>query len=118
MVTALMVRANDRPVITQIVDNRDYLDCIVSTDTGLMFSAVASKIEDGIVAIHSEEGKIMGTPANRKIGRRIIVGTFFIVRFKDGKLISLTDEDIVRFTLRFWEPEIYSEEEVYESWYL
>lgn len=117
MVTALMISPSKHPCITHLCDNKDYLNCAVSIDSDIMYTATALYVEDEIAAIHSFEGTLSIQPPNRRIGKRIIAGTFYIVRIKDGKLKSLTDDDITRFTLQYWEPEIYSDDEVFDSWF-
>lgn len=116
MVTALMVKPSEQPSICQLVDDGDFLDCAVSVGDTLMCSATALKLEDGVVAIHAWEGVSLGRRGNRKIGKRIIAGAFYVVRVKDGHLQSLTETDIVKYTLRFWEIEEYTDDEVINSW--
>jgi len=117
VVTALMVKPGEQPCICQLVDDRDYLDCAVSIGDTLMCSATSLKLEKGVVAIHAWEGVSLGRKGNRKIGKRIIAGTFYVVRVEDGHLRSLTEQDIVKYTLRFWEMEEYLDEEVIDSWF-
>lgn len=117
MVTALMVRPDEHPVITQLVDDGNYLSRAVSVDVDVPLTADALEIEAGIVAIHSYEGAILGTAPNRQVGSKVVDGVFYIVGVHKGKLRSLTDEEIVRFTLRFWETEIHTEDEVFDSWF-
>lgn len=116
MVTALMVKPGEQPCMCQLVDDGDYLDCAVSVGDNLMCSATSLKLEKGVVAIHAWEGVSLGRKGNRKIGKRIIAGTFYIVRVRDGHLQSLTEKDIVKYTLRFWEIEEYTDDETIDSW--
>lgn len=117
MVTALKITPNGHPVITQLVDDRKYLDCAVSVDDDYRLTAAALEIENGIIAIHSDEGMLMILPPNRQVGTKIIAGTFYVVGVHNGNLRSLTDSEIARFTLRFWESEIHTDEEVFDSWF-
>lgn len=117
MITALMIQPDKHPCITRLCDNEDYLNCAVSIDSDLIHTAAALRIEDGIAVIYSDDCALSIEPPNRRIGNRIITGTFYIVRVKDGKLKTLTDDDITRFTLQYWEPEIYSDDDVFNSWY-
>ena len=117
MVTALMVKPGGHPTITQLVDDRKYLDSAVSVDADYMLTAAALKIEDGIAALYSYEGSLMSLPPNRQMGSKIIAGTFYVVGVLNGNLRSLTDDEIARFTLRFWESEIHTDDEVLASWY-
>lgn len=117
MVTALMVRPDSHPTITQLVDDGNYLSCAVSVDVDVPFTADTLEIETEIVAIHSYEGTILGIAPNRQVGSKVIAGVFYIAGVHKGKLRSLTDEEIVSFTLQFWETEIHTEDEVFDSWF-
>lgn len=117
MVTALMVPPNGHPTITQLVDDSNFLDRAVSKDTDYQLTASALKIETGIIALHSDEGMLLMIHPNRQIGKKIMAGTFYIVGVHNGHLRSLTDKEIVRFTLRFWDTEIHSSDDVFESWF-
>ena len=116
MVTALMVPPIGQPSIVQLVDNRNFLNLAVSADTDYRLTATALKIEDGIVALHSDEGMLMMVPPNRQIGSKIIAGTFYVVAHHNGKLRSLTDAEIVKFTSRFWDAKFHTDEDVFDSW--
>lgn len=117
MVTALMVKPGEQPFICQLVDDGDYLNAAVSVGDSMMCSATSLKLEKGVSVIYAWEGVSLGRKGNRKIGKRIIAGTFYVVRIKDGQLRSLTEEDIVKYTLRFWETEEYTDDEVIDSWF-
>lgn len=117
MVTALLVKPGEQPCITQLVDDRDYLDCAVSIGTDNLCTAATLTLKKEIAVIYAWEGTVMGLKGNRKVGKRIIAGTFYIVRIKNGVLQSLTDKDIVKYALRFHETEEYTDDEVIDSWF-
>ena len=54
--------------------------------------------------ICNENGKTMGLPVNRRIGRDIIAGTFLIVGCADGDFCSLSDGAAAHYAERFAEP--------------
>ena len=54
--------------------------------------------------ICNENGKTMGLPVNRRIGRDIIAGTFLIVGCADGDFCSLSDGAAAHYVERFAEP--------------
>lgn len=56
-----------------------------------------------VVIICNEEGKINGMKLNRYIGHDIIAGPFLIVGddYENGDFKSLTDEQIVKYKMRF-----------------
>ena len=117
MVTALMVKPGKQPCVTQIRDDRDFLNCAVSIGANAMCTAAAISVERGIVAIHAWEGVCAGLCGNRKVGKRILAGTFYIVREMDGVLYSLTDDEIARFSYRFRNVRQFTDYEVINSWF-
>lgn len=56
-----------------------------------------------VVLICNEEGKINGMKLNRYIGHDIIAGPFLIVGddYQNGDFKSLTDEQILKYKMRF-----------------
>ena len=113
MVTALMIKPLEHPVIAQLCDNRTYLDHAVRIGSDTECSATASHITMEIAVIYAQD---ISLQANRKIGKRLLCGAFYIVGVNTGKLRSLTDEEVVTYTLLFWEPEFFTEDEVIEAW--
>lgn len=59
-----------------------------------------------------EESKLNGMQGNRRIGKDIIAGPFFIVGNNGDEFRSLTDEETKESLKRFAEPEEISQEEV------
>ena len=61
---------------------------------------------DGCVAVINAEGKLNGMQPNRRNGDDIICGPFFICGDSpDGDFISLTEQQIEKYTRRFGEIE-------------
>ena len=52
----------------------------------------------------NEEGKLIGLPANRMLGRDTIAGTFLIVGSDDGEFCSLSDADMAHYAEQFAQP--------------
>ena len=117
MITALMVKPGEQPCVTQILDDRDFLNCAVSYGAVMPCTAAAVSVERGIVAIYAWEGVTAGLPGNRKVGKRILAGTFYIVKENGGDLVSLTSDDIARLSFRFRKIKEYTDEEVIDSWF-
>jgi hypothetical protein len=56
----------------------------------------------------NEEGKLIGLEGNRRVGGDIIAGTFFLCGFnEEGEFTSINDEQIIKYSERFKEPEHY-----------
>lgn len=117
MVTALMIKPGQQLEITQLCDDRSFLDLAVSRDTGLTCTAVAMTLAKGIAVIYPEEGVSLCLPGNRRVKDHIIAGTFYIAGIRGGELRSLTDAEITKYTSMFWETEVFDDDEVLDSWF-
>ena len=64
--------------------------------------------DESVVLICNEEGKINGMKLNRDIGHDIIAGPFLILGddYENGDFKSLTDDQILRYKMRFDENSI------------
>ena len=116
MVTALKFEVGKNPCPCRLCDDGDYLNHCVSPDSYLTYTAAALKVDTGSAAIYCRNGHMFSLPGNRRIGDRIICGVFYIVRVKDGKLKSLTDTDIVKYSLQYWHAERFNDDEIIDSW--
>ncbi len=73
-------------------------------------------LDENATIVCNEEGKLMGLEGNRRVGRDIIAGTFFIAGTNDeGEFVSLTDEQLKACKERFNKPEEILPEEVEDS---
>ena len=115
MITALIVEPNKSPRPTQICDNEEYLNHCVSPDSCLVYTAGALKLGNNIAAVYCRNGYMFSLPGNRRVGDKVICGTFYIVRVKNGKLVSLSDTDVVKYSLEYWAPETFTEDELMDS---
>lgn len=116
MVTALKIEPNKSSCPCQLCDDGDYLNHCVSPDSCLIYTAGVLKLGDRIAAIYCRNGHIFCLPCNRRVGDKVICGTFYIVRVKDGKLRSLTDTDVVKYSLEYRASEIFTDDEIMDSW--
>lgn len=117
MIDALMVKPGEQACVTGILDDTDYLNALVSIGATLMCTAAILPIEKDVVAIYAWEGVMAGLKGNRKIGKRIVAGTFYVVRVVGGKLCSLTEDDIAKYSYRLRKIRQYSDSEVMDSWF-
>ena len=117
MVAALMVKPGEKPCVVRLQDDRDFLNAAVSIGAVLMCTAAVLPVEKDIVAIYAWDGVMAGLRGNRKVGKRIIAGTFYVVRIVGGELRSLTEEEMERFSYRFRKIRYYDDDEVIDSWF-
>lgn len=71
-------------------------------------SIQAVDLDENTSLVCNEEGKLIELEGNRRVGRDIIAGTFFLCGFnEEGEFTSLNDEKIKNYSERFKEPEQY-----------
>lgn len=117
LVTALMVKPGEKPCVVELCSDTDFLNAAVSIGAVVMCTAAVLPIEKDIVAIYAWDGVMAGLRGNRKIGKRIVAGTFYVVGVVNGKLRSLTDVEIEKFHYRFRRIREYDDQEVMDSWF-
>lgn len=115
MVTALMVQPERKPYITHLCCDGTYLDFAVSRDSDVVCCADVFMLEKDIAILYALDGVFYGLKANRRIGKRIICGTFYVVKIKNGELHSLSDKEIVKYSLRFRECEWWTDTEAIDA---
>ena len=67
---------------------------------------------DDAIAIVNREGKILGLEPNRRYGNDILIGNIIIVGDGEEDFISLTEEQIEKYSEMFHEPVQISYEEI------
>ena len=73
-------------------------------------------LEDNVVLVCNEEGKLMGLPGNRSLGNDIIAGTFFVAGSNDdGEFVSLAEDKIQQYSDQFQKPEAFTQEQVEDA---
>ena len=115
MVTALMIQPGRHPCITQLCADGLYLNYAVSKDCDTLCCASMFALEKNVAVVYAADGVFYGMKPNRRIGKRIITGTFYIVKVKDGALCSLTEKEIVKYSLRFRERELLTDTEAIDA---
>lgn len=56
------------------------------------------QIEEDVSLMVNEEGKLIGLKPNRRWRGDLLVGTFYVVAEQEGELVSLSDQQIARYT--------------------
>ena len=84
------------------IETENTLDNLQSLVDGYI-ECVYLQNDNDVVLICNDEGKINNMPLNRDIGYDIIAGPFFIVGndYENADFKSLTDEQILKYKIRF-----------------
>lgn len=77
-------------------------------------------LESGVGILLNEEGKLLQMEPNRRLGRDILVGVFYVVGTDSdsGEVTSLSDELIQKYKLLFLLPETITQDEVQNAMFM
>ena len=113
-----MVKPMTHPKVVTIPNNITTFNRLVSMDNYYTCDAEILLIESYIGILRNSEGALLNLKGNRKINNEIIAGTFFVVGFDEhGFISSLSDDNIQKFSERFWQTEEYDDKEVSEAYW-
>ena len=117
-IKVLMVKPMEHPKVVTIPNNITTFNHLVSLDNYYTCDAEILLIESYIGILRNSEGSLLNLKGNRKVNDEIIAGTFFVVGFDEhGFISSLTDDNIQKFSERFWEIEEYNDKEVSNAYW-
>lgn len=110
-----MVKPERKPCIVQLCCDSAYLRYALDIKPESNCSADMFILENDIAILYASDGVFYSMKPNRKIGKKIITGTFYVVKVRNGELCSLTEPEIVRYTLRFREAELWNDDEALDA---
>ena len=115
-IKVLRVEPMKTPVVVKLDNDLDSLQKAVSEGCDYQGLIEIIPIADGVAILCNEEGKLINLMGNRRFGNDILVGTFYVVGDDDeGNLCSLTDKQIAFYNTMFYNPEIFTDEEIEAS---
>lgn len=99
IIKGLLVKPYELPEEIEIENTLEAKQHLV----GGYIECVYPENDDSVVFICNEEGKINGMSHNRDIGYDVIFGPFIILGddYDNGDFKSLTDDQILRYKMRF-----------------
>ncbi len=112
-IKALMVKPNERPCAVELYNDLDSLQKAVSIGADYQGLIEFVYLEDNVSILCNEEGKLIGLEANRRLGKDILCGVFYVVaEDEEGNLISLTAEQERKYSNMFWDPDVIAVDEI------
>ncbi len=107
-IRVLMIKPKEHPKVYYIEPTMRVFRYVINAEAVRHKDMQAKRLESGIYAIFNKGGSDL--PPNRQIGKNIISGTMLIVATDDRKLpISLADDMVSKYSLRFWSIETFDE---------
>lgn len=112
-IRVLMVEPMESPKLVTLQNDLDSLQKAVSIGASYQGLIELVPFEDNVLILCNEEGKLIGLEPNRRFGHDILCGVFYVVAEDDeGELISLTSEQVEKYSEFFGHIDIIQAEEV------
>ena len=91
---------------------------LMGMDNHSSYGADVILIDRYIGILRNSEGALLDLKGNRKINGEIIAGTFLVISFDEhGFITSLSDENIKKYSAKFWNIEKFTDKEVRASFW-
>lgn len=101
-IKVLMVEPHQEPRMVELDNDLDALQKAVSIGADEQGLIELLYLEDNVSILCNEEGKLIGFEPNRRLGRDILCGVFYVVaEDEQGNLASLTEEQQDRYAQMF-----------------
>ena len=109
-IRVLMIKPKKRPKVCYIAPTIKAFKRVINADS-FGYGRIQSKgLEQGVYAVFNKDNHLSDNAPNRHIKDRIITGTMLIVATNEKKIpISLTDDKLSKYSLRFWNIETFDE---------
>ena len=118
-IKCLMVEPGKHPKVTTLQNDLGSLQKAVSIGVDYQGLIEIVPLGNGDCILCNEEGKLIGLDGNRRVGRDIIVGVFYVMsEDREGDLISLSEKKIQYYQKLFWEPQTFDREEIEDTLYM
>ena len=115
-IRVLLIEPKEHPRAHTIEPTRHAFEKAVNVGAAYNGKVEVKKLEHGIYALYNKDRYLTELTPNRQIGDDIIVGKLFVVAVDDHrKPISMTDEQMIKYALRFWHAEEFDDMDVMES---
>ena len=112
-IKALIVKPCERPCAVELCNDLDSLQKAVSIGADYQGLIEFVYLEDNVSILCNEEGKLIGLEPNRRLGKDILCGVFYVVaEDEQGNLISLTAEQERKYSNMFWDPDVIAVDEI------
>lgn len=96
-IKVVMVEPLKRPYVAEIENSLAGMQSVVNGYIEVI------TLEENVILVCNEEGKLLDLPNNRSLGNDILVGTFFVAGSNDsGDFSSLAEDKLWEYRKRFY----------------
>ena len=115
-IRALLIEPIEHPKALRIKPTMQSFKKLVGANKSKHGGIETKRLESNLYVVFNKDRFLTDFKANRRIGDDILVGNMLIVAIDEGRQpISLTDDQVSRYTLRFWNVESFDDMDVVEA---
>lgn len=116
-IKCLMVMPMHTPQVTTLEVSMKAFSKAVSIGSEEDLRLTAKKIGKNTYILYAADALFAELAANRNVNGEIISGTFYVVAVDKERIpVSLSEEQMMRYMMMFYEPERYSYRDVVTNW--
>ena len=110
-IRTLMVAPGELPTVKELLPTTEAFIQAISVGSQELGKLKKKKIDKDVYIIYNSIAPL-SLEGNRKVAKKIICGTFYVITIKKGLPCSLTNNEIEKYTERFFEIESYDDWDV------
>ena len=115
-IKALKIEPGKEPCVCTLINELSELQKAVSIGADYVGLIEIINLENDVCLLCNEEGKIINLEPNRRLGKDIICGVFYLIgQDEDGELTSLSERATEFYTEYFADAEVIDSDEVEET---
>ena len=114
--TALMVSPGMHPCSIELYKNYEFLSKAICIGLDIPCAMSTLSLSTSAAIIYNKDAHNNAMQCNRRVGNRIIAGTFYIVGVENGSIASLSCADTALYKANFWESEEFDDDEAIDAW--
>lgn len=112
-IRALKIEPGKKPCECTLINELSELQKAVSIGADYVGLIEIINIDEEVCLLCNEEGKLIGLEPNRRLGRDIICGVFYLIgQDEEGELTSLSDKAMKFFSEYFVTPDVIDTDEI------
>jgi hypothetical protein len=115
-IIALRIEPHKHPEIIELPPNKQALLTALNIGADIEGEIEAQILEPHVYAIYNDLRCMTGFDGNRRLGKDIIAGTFYVIATdKQSHPCSMPEDKIKKYVFRFWDVEVFNDIEMIEA---
>jgi hypothetical protein len=115
-IIALRIEPHKHPEIIELKPTKQALLTALNIGADIEGEIEAQILEPHVYAIYNDLRCMTGFDGNRRLGKDIIAGTFYVIATdKQSHPCSMPEDKIKKYVFRFWDVEVFNDIEMIEA---